>query len=123
MEKQSLGIANLMALATVIAASANVAGAVLHDNKVDLKDLPQVPAAISVVGQLSDIDFDQVEPEIKDLTGEEQDALAAHFKKVFDLENDDREQVIEQGFDYLLQGYEAFKSLSALAKKFGPKAA
>lgn len=117
MERQPIGIANLTALATVLAAAANLVGAVLDDSKVNLKDLPHVGDALSVVGQLAKVDFDQIESEAKDLTGEEQDQLAAHFKTVFDLENDDREALIEEGLGYLIKGYEAIKVVIELTKK------
>lgn len=116
-EQQVLGIDSLIALTTAIASTANVVGEVAHDNKVDFKDLGSLGGAVTAISDLTKVDFDQVLPEIQDLTGEEQDQLAAHFKEKFKLENIEREETIEEGFGYLLKGMEAFLLLKKLSAK------
>lgn len=113
----SLGIDSLLALTTAIAAFANVVGEVMHDNKVNYQDLPSLGGAIGAISDLTEVDFDAVVPEANDLNGEEQEQLAEHFRVQFKLENAEREESLEKGFDYLLQGIEAFKLLKKLSDK------
>jgi len=112
-----LGISALLALTTAIASTAEVVGDVAHDNAVDFKDLSSLGKAVSAISDLTEVNFDDVLPEIQDLNGEEQEELAAHFAEKFKLENLDREKTIEEGFGYLLKGLEAFLLLKKLSDK------
>ena len=112
-----LGIASLLALTSAISASANVIGAVLEDKKVNFEDIPQIPSALSALGRFTEVEFNDVFPEIKDLNGEEADQLIAAFKEQFKIADEEGEKVLEQGFEILVKGFEGFKLLQAIAAK------
>lgn len=114
---QSLGIASLIALTKALAGSATVVSNVMADKKVDYKDAVHIPSALGVVADFAGVDFETVLPEMKDLTGEEQDALAKQFRESFQIENKSKEATIEEGFSMLLQGFEAVRILLALGDK------
>ena len=112
-----LGIASLLALTSAISASANVVGLVLEDKKVDFSDIPHIPAGLSALGRFTEVEYKDVLPEIKDLNGEEADQLVAAFKEQFKLADESDEKVLEQGFEILIKGFEAFKLFQVIALK------
>jgi hypothetical protein len=119
------GIENIKKVVEVLAEFGNVTGAALEDGKINMADvallarLPVVlPAAFSCVSNLTEL-----KEEFKDLTPEEVQELANHFKTRFDIPQYNIETVIEQAADLLDQAWLVFRAVSLFAGQFRKPAA
>lgn len=106
-----LGIQELKDLASAVAKTAEGVDAILADGTVDVRDLARVPLLLSGLKGFGDVNFAEVIPEATDLDAKESQELAAHFRAVFNLENDSIESVVETGLDIVLAGAQAIQSL------------
>jgi len=95
-EVEMKGITNLLAMVSVIASIGNIGGKAYEDGKLDASDLPGalVDGAL-IVPSLIQIQWNELIPEGKDLTAEEQSQLIAAYKQRFDIPQDNLEVTIE----------------------------
>ena len=91
-----LGIVNLMIATTVFAKLGGIAGRSYEDGKLSASDLPgALIDGAAVIPSLISVEWNQLVPEGQDLDPAEQDQLMVHFKKEFDIPQDDLELTIE----------------------------
>lgn len=89
-------------LVKAIGATISVAGQVLADGKVDLRDLAKATDLFSALRKFTDVDYIQLMPEAKDLDAAELAQIAKAFKDAFDLPQDNIEILVEQGLSILV---------------------
>ncbi len=99
MTPKTMGIAHLVLLIQTTAKFASVMGEVLEDGKVNWADVTSVGDLFTALRDFSQIDYNQVIPQAKDLTEEEIHHLKLVFEQHFDLKNDTLEAAVEEGLD------------------------
>jgi hypothetical protein len=104
-------IVGLKAIVVNIAAAAECIDAVMADGKVDFKDLPKLPALLSVFKGFAGVSFKDVPSEALDLDAAEAQVLADLFAKEFDIANDNVEATIEKGLYLVKEILYAFASV------------
>lgn len=103
MNTNSLTINNLKKVISIAANLGNIAGKSLVDGKIDLKDIILLPNIALIFVDLIKIEWQQIIPEIRDLTIDEQTELIAHFKKEFEIPQRIIEVTIEETIEIALQ--------------------
>lgn len=113
---QQLSVQELKDLAGAVAKIGTGIGKVLEDGKVDWRDTVHVPAILSGIRELSEVSFQALLPELKDMDDAEREDLAAHFRGAFELPNDSTEAVIEQGLELVLMGLQAVLAFTKIGQ-------
>jgi len=115
-----VGIENLKMAIVGAAKGSSAIFEIMEDGSVGLSDLGSLPDIFTALRQLAGVEWSAIDDELKDIDDAEKDELAAIFEENFDIEADDREALIEQGFALVLmaaQAIMAFMTVGAQVKK------
>lgn len=112
----NFGIANLLIITSVMAGIGNIAGRAYEDGKISASDLPgALVDGAKIVPKLMEAEWNQLIPEAKDLDESEQLQLLEHYKKEFDIPQDNIELTIEDVIDDVRLGVQL---VSRMIKRF-----
>ncbi len=112
-----LGVEEVKQAATAVAHLLNPLGAILQDGKVNVADAVSVPALFTGLKEIYDVKWGETGLEIVDMSVSEEADVAAHFKSVFNIPEDNVEAIIEGGFDLIQDALVAFAALRAVWEK------
>lgn len=112
-----LTITNLKKFIIASVALSNGFAEALEDGKIGVSDLFILKDIVAALKDFSGVNFKELLPEMNDLTENEKDELVSFFKLNFDIENDDREAVIESCFEVVLEAISAVSFFIELSKK------
>ena len=114
---ENLGVENVRAFATAAAKTGTAAYGVFEDGKVDFTDLKYIPKVLSGIKGFTAVNYKEVLPELDDLSDDEKESLSAHFKTVFSIGGGSTEEIIEEGYGYILMAIQALFTFIDLGEK------
>jgi hypothetical protein len=111
-------IKRLFSIGASLAMAAETSVPAWKDGKLDAQDFAFLPDLFSIIGDIMALRFDQVVPEIKDLSAAEMVELGEFFKERLVMQDKSNEEALEAG---LLKIMGTVKFIHDLMKIYGRK--